>query len=126
MATRYASNGYLRMGATTVAQATDIQVQSQANAEYVLTTTGESGPTSGIKTVKITVKNAVPRTSTERKRIVRAYQADEIFRFFYRSGDMEFVCEGIIDNLSFASSVNKKDEFDFEIMGTEQPVQDAA
>lgn len=124
MATRYASNGYLRIDGSIVAQSTDIQVADQANAEYVITTTGEAGPTSGIKTVKITVKNAVPRTSTERKRIVRAYQADQIMRFYYRSGDMEFVAEGIIDEINLASSVNKKDEFDFTFMGTEQPVQD--
>lgn len=124
MATRYASNGTLRIGASVVAQATDLTVASQANAEYVITLGGDSGPTSGIKTVKITAKNAVPRSSTERKRIVRAYQRNDTLTLTYRSGDMDYVAEGIIDSINMASKVNAKDEFDFEFQGVEQPIQD--
>jgi hypothetical protein len=124
MATRMASNGYLRIGGSVVTKALELQIQSSANAEYVVTLAGDSGPTTGIKTVKASVKNAVARASAERKRIMRAYQNNEAVNLTYRSGDMEYKAEGIITDCTLGSKVNSKDEFDFEFMGTEQPIVD--
>jgi hypothetical protein len=130
MATRFASNGTLRYGTSgggpgaLIAKATDIQIQSTANREYVVTNSGESGPTDGIPTVKITGKCKVAKASAERKRLMRIYQAGDVLTLRYRSGDMDYIAEGVLDGVTLASSTNKADEFDFEFMGTEQPIQD--
>jgi hypothetical protein len=114
----------MRIGASVVTKAMDLKVSSKANAEYIITLTGETGPTTGHKMCSISCKSAVARASAERKRIVRAYQNDDIITMTYRSGDMDYIAEGIISSLEFGSSVNKKDEFDFEFEGTESPIQD--
>jgi hypothetical protein len=127
---RYASNGTVRaVGSeggqgSRIAQATDISVTGQKNSEIVMTTSGEGGSTDGFATVKITGKCAVKRNSTERKTLMRKYQAGEPLVLVYRSGDMEYSAEGVLQGFTLTSSTNKKDEFDFEFEGIEQPIRD--
>jgi hypothetical protein len=124
MATIFASNGFLRIGASVVTKALDLKISIQSNGEWTNTLTGDAGPSFGHKMAKVSCKNAVARSSSERKRIIRAFENDQVFTVVYRSGDMDYSIEGIIQSVELASSVNKRDEFDFEIEGSPSPIQD--
>jgi hypothetical protein len=124
MATKYASNGYLRIGGQAVTKALKIQIKSSANVDMIMTLVGEVGFTSpNARAVQISCDNAVAKGDVERKAIYQKYQAGEILGLTYTSGSTQFKFAGVINSTDLGSETNKADTFNFEITGVEEPVQ---
>lgn len=116
-----ASNGFLLIGGSVVAQATEITWGSKNNGKLEPTLRGTTGTVVGGREASCTVKCTTPKRASERHRIIRAYESGDNVTLRFRSADGESSAEGIITELNLASRVNEGDSFDFSFIGAEDP-----
>lgn len=116
-----ASNGFLLIDGSVVAQSTDIQWGSKNNGKLEPTLAGVTGTVVGSREVACSVKCTTPKRARERLRIIRAYERGDNVTFRYRTADGESSATGILTELNLASRVNEGDSFDFNFIGAEDP-----
>ncbi len=116
-----ASNGFLLIDGSVVAQAMEITWGSKNNGKLQKTLGGQVGTVVGQREASCSVKCTTPKRARERARIIRAYERGDNVVLRFRTADGESSATGIITETNLASRVDEGDEFDFSFIGFEDP-----
>ena len=119
---RHASTGFLMLDGQVLTKSIEVDVEYDANVDVLITNTGDAGFTTPVATtVKLTCKNAVPVSDTERKIIQRRFESRQINGFTYVSAGSQLKFTAALNSLMYGSVSNRADTFNFGALGVAEP-----
>lgn len=108
-APQFTSNATLRLGGDIgmLRATTNLGNNRSSGAKMVPCTTGERGFTTGVSSAEVSCTLHVIAGSTQHKRLVQIYEAQEVISYDYFDGSLHHVGNGVIGTLSIQSQVNE-------------------
>ncbi len=111
------SNATLRLGGEIglLRASTQLSNNRASGAKMVPCTTGERGFTTGVSSAEVSCTVHVIAGSTQHRRLVEVFEAQQVVSYDYFDGSLHHVGNGVIGTLNVSSQVNEAISYEFSM-----------